>query len=97
MIILYRYSAICDFMQWLKETKGDDSDGILLAYHDNNREAITSFLLEALNRYKLTDDLFNIVVGFVNVEKLAEEISEEPESELKGKNLTLRALSKQCK
>lgn len=83
-------------MQWLKEAKGE-SDGIILAYHDNNRETVTPFLLAALNRYKITDDFFNMVPGFLNVEKLAQDISSEPDSELKGKDLSLRALCKQCK
>lgn len=90
------FAGLSDFMQWLKEMKGG-SDGIILAYHDNNRDTVTSFLLESCNRFKLADDFFNIVVGFINVEILAKEISEEPDSELKGKNLTLRALTKECR
>jgi len=82
------YSTLCEFLEWLKEAKGD-SDGILLAFHDNNKEILTPFLLEALNRYKIGDDFFKMVAGFVNIANFVAE-----KNDLKEHGATLRSLCK---
>jgi len=88
------YSSLCDFMQWLKEIKGD-ADGLLLAFHDNNKDMVSSFLLEALSHYKLADEFFSIVGDFVNVAKFVEEQCKDKDPEEKPSRYSLRSLSKQ--
>jgi len=88
------YSSLCDFMQWLKEVKGD-AGRLLLAFHDNNKDMVSSFLLEALSHYKLADEFFEIVGDFVNVAKFVEDQYKDKEPEAKPNKLSLRILSKQ--
>ncbi|CAL8088490.1 unnamed protein product [Orchesella dallaii] len=82
------YSTLTDFMDWLKEIKGT-SDGLLLAFHDNKNQTVTPFLMGALERYKMTDDFFQIVKGFVCCQDVADD-----NPELKTKPVTIRALAK---
>jgi len=82
------YSTLTDFMDWLKEIKGT-SDGLLLAFHDNKNQTVTPFLMGALERYKMTDDFFQIVKGFVCCQDVTED-----NPELKMKPVTIRALAK---
>jgi len=84
------YSTLCELLEWLKEAKGEN-EGVLLAFHDNNRENVTPFLMEALERYKMTDDFFKSVHGFVNVCSYAGD-----QEESKEKAVTLRALCRRC-
>jgi len=88
------YSSLCDFMAWLKEIKGD-ADGLLLAFHDNNKDLVPSFLLEALSHYKLAEEFFSIVGDFVNVAKFVEDQYKDKDPEEKPSKLSLRSLSKQ--
>ncbi|CAL8082442.1 unnamed protein product [Orchesella dallaii] len=82
------YSTLTDFMDWLKEVKGT-SDGILLAFHDNKNQTVTPFLMGALERYKMTDDFFEIVKGFVCCQDVTD-----VNPEFQGKPVTIRALAK---
>lgn len=85
------YSTLTEFMDWLKEVKGS-SDGVLLGFHDNKNQAVTPFLMEALERYKMTDEFFEVVKGFVCAQVVAEERLEE-----KSKPVSLKGLAKRCK
>jgi hypothetical protein len=85
------YATLCEFMDWLKEVKGR-TDGVLLAFHDNNRDQVTPFLMDALMKYKLADQFFEIVSGFVNVCKYAEK-----HEETKKRSVALRTLCGRCK
>ena len=85
------YSAMNDFISWLNEQKGQ-SEGVILAYHDSGVDRVTPFLMEALERYKLTDEFFKTVRGFVNCATLA---STHPD--VKGKSLALRSLARRRK
>jgi len=82
------YSTLTDFMEWLKEIKGT-SDGLLLAFHDNKNQTVTPFLMGALERYKMTDDFFKVVKGFVCCQDVAEDNPDH-----KAKPITIRALAK---
>jgi hypothetical protein len=82
------YSALNDWIQWLSEQKGS-SEGVVLAYHDNGMSKVTPFLMEALERYKLTDEFFKYVKGFVNCCNIA---SSHPD--VKGRSLALRSLAR---
>ncbi|CAG7716876.1 unnamed protein product [Allacma fusca] len=82
------YSALNDFIEWLSQQKGN-SEGVVLAYHDNGLSKVTPFLMEALERYKLTDEFFKSVKGFVNCCNIA---SSHPD--VKGRSLALRSLAR---
>jgi len=82
------YSAIHDFIQWLKEMKGE-SQGIILAFHDVTSNKATPFLMEALDRYNMTDEFFDVVKGFVNCCTLAA-----AHPDLQGKSLSLYSLAR---
>jgi len=87
------YSTLTDFIEWLKEAKGE-SDGLILLYHDNNKQNVTPFLIEALERYKMSEEFFKIVKGFVNCVHVFPTGDEEKDS--KGSK-TLKAVYKKCK
>lgn len=87
------YSTLTEFMEWLKEVKGS-SDGVLLGFHDNKNQAVTPFLMEALERYKMTDDFFDIVKGFVCAQVIAEDHLDENEN---ATPVSLKGLAKRCK
>jgi len=85
------YSTLTEFMEWLKEVKGT-SDGLLLGFHDNKNQAVVPFLMEALERYKMTDEFFQIVKGFVCAQVVAEEHLEENSKPVSLKGLAKRFL-----
>lgn len=64
-------SALIDFLNWLEETKGDATDGIILMYHEV-RHMAPARLLEALRRYNLLERFSAVVKGFANSFSLAE-------------------------
>lgn len=82
------YSTLIDFMAWLEQQKGS-SEGVILAYHDSGSDKLTPFLMEALERYKLTEQFFTHVKGFVNVSSVAA-----TQPDIKGRSLTLRSLAR---
>jgi len=59
-----------------------------VVYHDNNSRNVTPFLLESLERFKLTDEFFETVKGFASCYDIAA-----AQPDLKSRVLTLRALS----
>jgi hypothetical protein len=85
------YSALNDFIKWLTEQviKGSSSQGIILAFHDSGADKVTPYLIEALERYQLTEEFFKIVKGFVNCTTVA---STHPD--IKGRSLALRSLAR---
>lgn len=64
-------SALVDFLNWLEQTKGDATDGIILVYHEV-RNMAPARLLEALRRYNLLERFQAVVKGFANSYALTE-------------------------
>jgi len=81
------YSTLNEFIEWLKKISADKPDGVILAYHDNHVSNIVPFFMEALRRYKLTDDFFAVVKGFVNSHPIAMDHLEQ-----KDRSISLRSL-----
>jgi hypothetical protein len=85
------YSTLTDFLAWLEEVKGS-SDGIILAYHDNDKHNVIPFLMETLAQYKMTEAFFDLVKGFINCYAVASTLEE-----LKERSMTLRSLLRKGK
>ena len=84
------YAALNDLIDWLKEQRGgEENPKVTIAYHDRRSDRVTPFLIEALQKYKLEDDFFSVVKGFVNLSSMVADIPEH-----KGRSLALPNLAK---
>jgi len=81
------YSTLIEFIEWMKKVSADNPDGIILAYHDNHVNDIVPFFMEALRRFRLSDDFFAVVKGFVNSHTIAMDHLEQ-----KDRPISLRSL-----
>jgi maternal-effect protein exuperantia len=63
------YATLNAFMEWLEAVKGD-SKGIILIHHGNTIDNMMPQLLQALDRYKMTDAFYGIIHGCVNLKNI---------------------------
>jgi len=70
------YSSVTSFMEWMKKLN-EGSDGVILIHHDY-KISIVPFLMAILDEYKLTDDFFEVVKGFVSINEMAIQLGKHP-------------------
>jgi len=82
------FAALNDFVGWLKKVKGN-CRGVILVHHGNVVDNMMPFLMEALERYKMTEEFFDVVCGTINCRTRAAELPE-----LKKSACSMRSLLK---
>ena len=76
-------------MKWLTGVKGG-SQGVILIHHGNAIDNMMPFLLQALDRYKMTDAFYEIVHGCVDCKAIAADLPEMKEQGLSMLSLLRR-------